>query len=604
VLVGVQLILWVSSNSANATFSTISAAALSTTNIFSYGNETVLSDGVGNDDLGNGANTLSLNFAAGVYIGGSGSLTLSAVNGTVGTFSTSVSAPALSGVHYGDGSKLTGITSGSTISSTLTSGWQSTYTTVTANSANWGTAYTVATTYQTASSTFLTSIPSSLSGNWQSTYTTVQNTSGNWNTAYQTVSTIPLTFISTTSATNTLVGANSATGIFSAVRGGQCNIASANYSTIVGGFSGCSAGYATFVGAGSGIRATGNYAVAVGGQCNTASGCYSFVGGGASGNLASGPYSVVVGGCRCNCATAAGSVVVGGDRNTACGACSFLGSGKLNTASGTYAFVGSGLSNVACGGNSVLGGGYQNCSCGTMSAIVGGRYNCTSSGYSFIGGGCYNTASGCLAVVTGGFRNTASGAYSFVAGGSANDTKGFANTFILGTGLSANQANYTYVNNLSVQGNISSNTIYTATAYLSANTTAIANNDLWLPLSVKNDPNNWISNAGSYPALSGKITPTIPGYYLVSYQIAWNGTTGTGQNNSQIRLNGTNTKSIVQMPLFTGSGGSQTQSQTAIVYLNGSSDSLNFSAYSSVSAQTIVGTTDGNWTRVDIHKIN
>ena len=188
--------------------------------------------------------------------------------------------------------------------------------------------------------------------------------------------------------------------------------------------------------------------------------------------------------------------------------------------------------------------------------------------------------------------------------GFRNNSKGFANTFLFGSNLSASQANFTYVNNLSATGNISSNTNYTVTAYLSATTTAPASQDYWLPLTKKNDPNNWVTNVGTYPALSGKITPNVAGYYFVNYQIAWNGTTGTGQNNAQIRLNGTNTKSLVQMPLFTGSGGAQTQTTTAIIYMNGSSDSLNFSGYSSGTTQTIVGTTDGNWTKVEVFKIN
>ena len=55
--------------------------------------------------------------------------------------------------------------------------------------------------------------------------------------------------------------------------------------------------------------------------------------------------------------------------------------------------------------------------------------------------------------------NTASGSYSFVAAGSGNTTNNFANTFILGSNLSASQANFTYVNNLSSQGTISAPSI-------------------------------------------------------------------------------------------------------------------------------------------------
>ena len=356
-------------------------------------------------------------------------------------------------------------------------------------------------------------------------------------------------------------------------------------------------------------------------RCVNTVGCNNFIGGGTL-NTASGCYSTIGGGTR-NVASCFYTTVGGGNCNTANCNYSTVAGGTCNTASGTYSFVGGGITNNA-GARSVVAGGRSNTASAYYGAIVAGTYNCicgtnNNPNNSFIGagarnfvqnrwgavvGGCCNNVSGCWGVIGGGYLNTASGMYSFVAGGSANDTKGFSNTFILGTTLSATRANFTYVNNLSVQGNIASNTNYTATAYLSANVTASQNTDNWLPLSVKNDPNNWVTNTGAGGALSGTITPTVPGYYFVNYQIAWNTTTGSGQNNAQIRLNGSTTKSLVQMPLFTGSGGAQTQTATAIVYLNGVSDSLNFSGYSSAAAQQIVGTTDGNWTKVEIFKIN
>ena len=76
---------------------------------------------------------------------------------------------------------------------------------------------------------------------------------------------------------------------------------------------------------------------------------------------------------------------------------------------------------------------------GQYSAVLGGTCNVTLSACSFIGGGKSNTASGYS---------------SFIAGGSANDTKGFANTFILGSSLSASQANFTYVNNIEAKSTI------------------------------------------------------------------------------------------------------------------------------------------------------
>jgi Concanavalin A-like lectin/glucanases superfamily len=138
-------------------------------------------------------------------------------------------------------------------------------------------------------------------------------------------------------------------------------------------------------------------------------------------NTASGNYSSILGGV-CNTASGACSTVAGGKCNTAAGACS--------TASGYCNNVSSGASNI--------GGGVRNRITAACSSVLGGCFNCSTASYSS---------------VLGGKCNTASGTYSFIAGGSANDTKGFNNTFILGTSLSATQANTTYVNNIAVLGN-------------------------------------------------------------------------------------------------------------------------------------------------------
>jgi len=206
--------------------------------------------------------------------------------------------------------------------------------------------------------------------------------------------------------------------------------------------------------------------------------------------------------------------------------------------------------------------------------------------------------------ILGGYNNNIVGDSSYLAGNF--NSVSATNAFVLGSNITATKDNYTYVNNLSVQGNIASNTAYTATAYLSADTSTNIGADLWLPLASRNDPNGWITNVGTYPSLSGKITPTIPGYYYVAYQAALNNGSGSGaQNNIQIRKNGTNTISIAQMPLYTASGAAQTITTTAVTYMNGATDSLNVSLYNGGSgSQTIRGTSDGNWTKVEVYKIN
>jgi len=708
--------------------------------------------------------------------------------------------------------------------------------------------------------------------------TAINTLTGNWNTAYQSVSSQPYTLVDTTSSIKPIRGINTASGIYSNIAGGVCNLASGKYSTVVAGFSGCATGYATFVGAGSGVCATGSYAVAVGGQCNTASGCYAVVAGGCL-NRATQPFTTVAGG-KNNCASGTRATIAGGDQHTASGNYSFVGGGYNNTPSGTYAAIAGGGINLASGNRTAVLGGQSNTASGTYSTTIAGFKNTTSGAYSiivgglgnfnplrdsiigggvanhtggltpfnitaaasisgngsqtcligtgiqncfsypftsnnvsvyyataasplsagtfstatiaatgtnyiiingdystctgtslsatsiyvydrainntgydnFIGGGKLNTASGCYSVVAGGFNNrittsvngtvasfsiigggcgntasayfatiagglgnnasckgtiaggqgnTASGyssfvgggqsniavgrnattvggasnctngncsfigggisnntgtgstsfigggntniacgvttnivggqsntitvagdcssivggrcnradaAYTFVAGGSANDTKGFANTFILGTGLSASKANYTYVNNLSVAGNIESNTNYVVTAALTANQTMPSSADTVLTLDPLNDPKSWFSRTAGTGLTARRITPTVPGYYHIYYQVSWqSGVSATGaQNNIQVMkvTGGTaSTISIVQQPIINTSVNT-TQNTSAITYMNGSTDYLYFQGYSSNAAQVVTGTSDGNWTKVEVFKIN
>jgi hypothetical protein len=347
--------------------------------------------------------------------------------------------------------------------------WNTAYVTVSSLSANWNTAYVTV---------------RSLSANWNSTYASVSSLSANWNSAY--------TFLSAATATTLNINNLSAAGGLSAA-----NI------TVFGNISASGTIYS-----GQGIAGASNLSpykyynnntsltasiVPVSGS-NTASGVYSFVAAG-SANRAFGYFSAVLGGQN-NQALSAGDVVAGGFYNTANGIYSNVNGGTNNIAASGWSTIGGGWGNQALSGLSVVAGGYFNCALnwgtsigggqgnralgpgssvtggisntasGVYSSIGGGQNNTASGYYSNVAGGRNNNASGNWSNVAGGVGNNASGNYSFVAGGSANDTKGFINTFILGTGLSASQANTTYVNNLSASGSISSNsTISTSTPY-------------------------------------------------------------------------------------------------------------------------------------------
>jgi hypothetical protein len=69
---------------------------------------------------------------------------------------------------------------------------------------------------------------------------------------------------------------------------------------------------------------------------------------------------------------------------------------------------------------------------------------------SVIGGGFQNTASAAYSTVSGGQTNTASGTHSSVLGGQSNNTNNYANAHIIGSNITADAANTTFVNGLKI----------------------------------------------------------------------------------------------------------------------------------------------------------
>lgn len=149
---------------------------------------------------------------------------------------------------------------------------------------------------------------------------------------------------------------------------------------------------------------------------------------------------------------------------------------------------------------------------------------------------------------------------------------------------------------LHVNGIISQSPVH-ASAGLSTDQTITSGVDTILQLTDKNDPNNWW-NASTY-----RFLPTASGYYFISAQVNWDPGAGNGQLNIQIRRNGT-TVAICQNAMITGV--SFTQSTNAIVDLNGSSDYIDLTAYTSTTnaSQVINGTADRAWTKLEAYKIS
>ncbi len=92
------------------------------------------------------------------------------------------------------------------------------------------------------------------------------------------------------------------------------------------------------------------------------------------------------------------------------------------------------------------------------------------------------------------------------------------------------------------------------------------------------DPQNW------WDASAKRLTPTIAGYYSVTFETLWSSLNSTSQTNTQIRKNG-NSETIQQRspdannPYFF--------SATKIVYMNGTTDYLEFTAWSPVNTQSL-----------------
>lgn len=278
------------------------------------------------------------------------------------------------------------------------------------------------------------------------------------------------------------------------------------------GFGACASGSDAFamghynVAAGHGVQAIGYKAYAgIAGQNpdlhrgNTAIGCQVTASGQSSLALGSqntslGYCSAVLGG-HLNCTTGTLSTVAGGTLNIAASDCSFIGGGDTNCVSsiGTNAAIIAGEGNYASGRCS-LTSGYKNRNEGNFttvmgqnntssashnsvliatnsdvcnsnnSTIVGAWSSCIDitgevSSYSSILGGVGNYilgTNGQYNIIGGGRNNRIDNAYSSSIVGGFNNCVTHNNTHIIGSDLTTDKACYTFMNNLDVEGTISS----------------------------------------------------------------------------------------------------------------------------------------------------
>ena len=149
------------------------------------------------------------------------------------------------------------------------------------------------------------------------------------------------------------------------------------------------------------------------------------------------------------------SVIGGGISNSSVEAYNTIGGGNGNTASGLYgiggATVSGGTQNTASGPWSTVSGGANNTSSNYYSVVGGGWGNNATQRWSTISGGYNNTASAMYSSVLGGVNNTASGTYSAIIGGQSNNINSYSKAMIVGSNITADRTDCTFVSNLSIK---------------------------------------------------------------------------------------------------------------------------------------------------------
>jgi hypothetical protein len=107
------------------------------------------------------------------------------------------------------------------------------------------------------------------------------------------------------------------------------------------------------------------------------------------------------------------------------------------------------------------------------------------------------------------------------------------------------------------------------------------------------DPNGWFNNTNK------RVTPTIAGYYNVSYNVWWGANSSSNQVNVQIRKND-NSQAIYQR-LSSSVAIGFTMGGSKVVYMNGTTDYFDFAVFTSDANTIFKGNVDGSGTYFSIH---
>ena len=163
----------------------------------------------------------------------------------------------------------------------------------------------------------------------------------------------------------------------------------------------------------------------------------------------------------------------------------------------------------------------------------------------------------------------------------------------------------TVIGSTKITENLDAKGSYYMVAGLSSDQSLTSNADNIIRLADKDDPNNW------WDAANYKFQPNVAGYYFISTIVHFglSGATNTSvQCNVQILKNST-TVGINQVLIDQATVSinlSRSQTLTAIVYLNGSSDFIKITSYTNNQASTVNLTGDTNqvWTKMEAYKLN
>jgi hypothetical protein len=156
--------------------------------------------------------------------------------------------------------------------------------------------------------------------------------------------------------------------------------------------------------------------------------------------------------------------------------------------------------------------------------------------------------------------------------------------------------NSIFVGITTVTGNLNAAGNYYVKLARTTNQTIPNNTDTLLGFTATSDTNGW------YSGITTRTTPTVAGTYRVDVMVNWQaGTITNNQTNIQIRKNGS-TFALHQVGITTFS---YSQTACGIVTMNGTSDYIDFTAFTgNTTNQVVTGTADGAWTKMEIFKIN